>query len=59
MKISIITVAYNSAATIADTLKSVSAQTHADIEHIVIDGGSTDATLALVKAHGARVVQLV
>ena len=59
MKISIITVAYNSAATIADTLRSVSAQTHADIEHIVIDGGSTDATLALVKAHGARVAHLV
>ena len=59
MKISIVTVAYNSAATITDTLKSVIAQTHDDIEHIVIDGGSTDATLALVKAHGMRVSHLV
>ncbi len=49
MKISIVTVCYNSAKTIADTLKSVSSQTHSDIEHIVIDGGSKDDTLALVR----------
>ncbi len=50
MKVSIITVAYNSAATIADTLASVQAQTHLDIEHIVIDGGSTDGTVDVVRA---------
>ena len=59
MKLSVITVSYNSAATIADTLRSVSEQTHPDIEHIIIDGGSTDATLALVKQHGLRVATLV
>jgi glycosyltransferase len=48
MKISIITVAYNCAATIADTLASVRSQTYADIEHIVVDGGSTDGTVELV-----------
>jgi glycosyltransferase involved in cell wall biosynthesis len=47
--ISIITVAYNSEKTIRDTLLSVSQQTHANIEHIVIDGGSKDATLAIIK----------
>lgn len=52
MKISIITVAFNSAATIADTLRSVAGQCHADIEHIVVDGGSGDATVALVKSLG-------
>lgn len=59
MKITIITVAYNSAATIADTLRSVAMQTHADIEHIVVDGASSDDTLARVHAHGAHVSRLV
>lgn len=48
MKVTIITVAYNSAGTIADTLASAAAQTHRDIEHIVIDGCSTDATVDIV-----------
>lgn len=51
MKISVITVAYNSAATIADTLRSVASQTHPDIEHWVVDGKSTDDTLQVVQAH--------
>ena len=59
MKLSVITVSYNSAATIADTLQSVSEQSHPDIEHIIIDGASTDATLALVKQHGLHVATLV
>lgn len=48
MKVTIITVAYNSADTIADTLASSAGQTHRDIEHIVIDGHSTDATIDIV-----------
>lgn len=59
MKVSIITVAYNSARTIADTLRSVAGQSHADIEHLVIDGASSDGTLEIVRAAGARVAQLV
>ncbi|MEO7851682.1 MAG: glycosyltransferase, partial [Rubrivivax sp.] len=59
MKFSIVTVSYNSAATIADTLRSVSSQTHADIEHLIIDGGSTDDTLAVVRREGAHVARLV
>ena len=59
MKISLITVTWNSAATVADTLRSVNAQTHPDVEHIVIDGGSSDATLAIVKAEGRRVTTVV
>ena len=51
MKISVITVAFNSALTIADTLTSVAAQTHPEIEHIVIDGQSTDDTILVVKSH--------
>ena len=59
LKISIITVTYNSASTIRDTLASVASQTHTDIEHIVIDGGSTDGTQALVAQHGCRVSRMV
>jgi glycosyltransferase len=59
MKVSIITVAYNSAATIANTLASVAEQTHADIEHIVIDGRSTDATMAIVEQHRAGLAHVV
>ncbi|MBR3522739.1 MAG: glycosyltransferase [Prevotella sp.] len=49
MKISIITAAYNSAKTLEDTLQSVLSQTYHDIEHIVVDGGSTDGTQDLIK----------
>lgn len=59
MKISVITVAYNSAATIADTLDSVAAQSHADVEHIVVDGGSGDNTLAIVRQRGQHVARVV
>jgi glycosyltransferase involved in cell wall biosynthesis len=59
MKISIITAAYNAAATIADTLGSVAAQTHPDIEHIVIDGASRDDTQAIVQAHVQSVAKFI
>ena len=49
MKVSLITVSYNSAKTIADTLKSVQAQTYKDIEYIVVDGNSNDGTIEIVK----------
>ena len=59
MKISVITVAYNSAATIADTLRSVATQQHPEIEHIVIDGASRDSTLEVVRREGAHVARVV
>lgn len=59
MRITVITVAYNSAATIAGTLASVTEQSHADLEHLIIDGASTDATLDVVRAHGSRVARVV
>ena len=59
MRISIITACFNSGATIADTLKSVSAQGYGGLEYIIADGGSTDNTLALVKEHGHRVSQVI
>lgn len=51
MKITIITVTWNSAATIAGTLQSVLAQTYADWELVIVDGNSKDDTLAVVRAY--------
>ena len=48
MKISVITATYNSAATVKDTLTSIRQQDYPDIEHIIVDGRSTDNTLAIV-----------
>ena len=54
LRISIITVAYNSAATLEDTIQSVLSQTYPDIEYIVVDGGSTDGTTALLQQYESR-----
>lgn len=58
MKISIITVSFNSAATIRDTLNSIVSQNYSNIEHIIIDGGSTDNTLKIVQEfpHVAKLI---
>jgi glycosyltransferase involved in cell wall biosynthesis len=57
-KLSIITVTFNSSKTISDTLRSVESQDYPNIEYIVIDGGSSDETLDMVRASG-RVDQLL
>ena len=57
-KISIITASFRSESTIRDTLESVNAQTYPHIDHIIIDGASTDRTLELVKQYGKRVVHV-
>ena len=59
MKISIITVCYNSASTIEHCLDSVARQSYPDIEHIVIDGASPDGTAEIIQTHGQRVACLV
>jgi glycosyltransferase len=58
MKITIITATYNSASTIRDTLESVRSQTYPHIEHIIIDGMSSDSTLSIVRqyAHVSRCI---
>ncbi|MBW8015809.1 MAG: glycosyltransferase [Planctomycetes bacterium] len=55
MKISIITVCFNSAATIEDTIKSVLSQDYSDIEYIVVDGKSTDPTLEILAKYRDRI----
>ena len=54
MKVSVITATWNSVATLRDTLESVLGQTYPYIEHIIIDGGSTDGTLELVREYEPR-----
>ena len=51
MKVSIITVSYNSAKTIEDTIRSVANQDYLNIEHLVVDGLSTDNTIHIVEAN--------
>ncbi|HNQ28043.1 MAG TPA: glycosyltransferase family 2 protein [Aquaticitalea sp.] len=53
MKISIITATYNSAKTLNVCMDSVLNQTYRDIEYLIIDGNSTDATVDLIKAKAA------
>lgn len=55
MKISIITVVFNSEETIEDTILSVSSQFYRNIEHIIIDGGSTDGTLLIINKHRDKI----
>lgn len=51
MKLSIVTINYNNAEGLRKTLASVAAQTYRDIEHIIIDGGSTDGSVAAIKEY--------
>jgi glycosyltransferase involved in cell wall biosynthesis len=59
MKVSVITACYNRARTIGDTIRSVASQAYRGIEHVVVDGGSTDGTLEVVAAHRASIARLV
>jgi len=53
--VSIVTVALNRAATIGRTIESVQRQTYRPLEHIVIDGGSHDGTVEILRGYGARI----
>lgn len=51
IKVSIVTVSYNEVQSIERTLNSVSNQTYANVEHIVVDGGSLDGTVNIIKRY--------
>ncbi|MBH3359960.1 glycosyltransferase family 2 protein [Pseudomonas guariconensis] len=59
MKISIVTVAYNSAATIRDTIESVLRQSHPAIEYIIVDGASKDQTMTIVAEYQDRIATVI
>lgn len=51
MKLSIITINYNNAEGLRKTLASVASQTYANIEHIIVDGASTDGSVDVIKEY--------
>lgn len=53
MKLSIITVCLNSRRFIGETIESVLSQDYGDVEHVIVDGGSTDGTLDLIRRYAA------
>ena len=55
MKVSIITVTYNSEKYLKDCIDSVVIQNYPNIEHIVVDGGSTDKTVDIIKSYGNKI----
>lgn len=59
MKVSVITVAYNSSKTIRETIDSVVSQTYDQIEYIIVDGKSTDGTIEIVKSYGDKISKFV
>lgn len=54
-KVSIITVCFNSAQTIRDTIDSVSSQNYPDIEYIIVDGGSSDGTVEIIRRYKDKI----
>lgn len=59
MKISIITSVYNNQQTIQDAIESVLSQTYSNIEYIIVDGGSTDGTVEIIRSYGDRITKFV
>jgi glycosyltransferase involved in cell wall biosynthesis len=59
IKVSVITVCFNAAQTIARTIESVRAQSHAQVEYIVVDGASKDGTLAITDQYRADIDKFV
>ncbi len=59
MKVSIITVTHNSERFLEDCIRSVAAQSHPDIEYIVIDGNSTDETNSIIKRYEQHIDQWI
>lgn len=59
MRVSIITATYNSARYLEDCIQSVIKQTYLNIEHIIVDGKSTDATLSIIHKHRNHISQWI
>ena len=59
MKVSIITATYNCVSVIEDCLVSVAEQSHDNIEHVLIDGSSSDATLEVIKNYQCEFTKIV
>lgn len=58
-KVSVITICYNCKADLEQTVNSVLAQNYHDMEYIIVDGGSTDGTLAMLETYSDRITKLI
>lgn len=58
-KVSVITICYNSVKTLEQTIQSIINQTYRNIEYIIIDGGSTDGTLDIIKKYASEITYWV
>jgi glycosyltransferase involved in cell wall biosynthesis len=58
-RISIVTITYNSAATLEETIRSVTSQDYPALEYVIIDGGSTDGTLDIVQKYKEKIQVVV
>ncbi len=59
MKVSLITTSFNSEKTIEDCIASIAAQNYNDIEHIIIDGDSSDKTMEIVKKNRSTISKII
>jgi glycosyltransferase involved in cell wall biosynthesis len=59
MTVSIVTVCLNSADTIEDTIRSVREQAYEHIEHVIVDGGSTDGTVEIARKYNGRIKKFI
>lgn len=59
MRISVVTVSLNNVETIEDTIRSVQSQEYGSVEHVIIDGGSTDGTLAVIEKYSGQVGKVI
>jgi glycosyltransferase involved in cell wall biosynthesis len=58
-RVSVITVVFNGAAHVEQALRAVAAQTYPDIEHIVVDGGSTDGTVDIIRRNESSIARWI
>lgn len=59
MKVSIITITYNSESTLIETIDSVLNQTYKDIEYIIVDGASTDDTISIIHSYKDKISKFI
>lgn len=59
IKVSLITISYNSSSCIENAIKSVFAQDYGNIEYIIVDGGSTDSTMDIINKYRDKIAKIV
>ena len=59
LKVSIITITYNSESTLIDTIDSVLNQTYSNIEYIIVDGSSTDSTVSIIHSYKDKISKFI